>query len=49
MRLLAVGLSHRTAPIELREYVDFSRSGIEAALQALAVRGTGAEAAVLST
>jgi glutamyl-tRNA reductase len=49
MRLLAVGLSHRTAPIDLREAVDFSRSGIDRALQALAARGAGSEAAVLST
>jgi glutamyl-tRNA reductase len=49
MRLFAVGLSHRTAPIDLREAVDFSRSGLDAALQALAARAAGSEAAVLST
>ena len=27
MRLFAVGLSHRTAPVELRESVDFARKG----------------------
>jgi glutamyl-tRNA reductase len=49
MRLLAVGLSHRTAPVELRECVDFARGGLDAALTALAARGVGAEAVVLST
>ena len=42
MRLFAVGLSHRTAPVELREWVDFSRGGADAALSALAGRGIGA-------
>jgi glutamyl-tRNA reductase len=49
MRLLAVGISHRTAPVELRESVDFSRSGIETALAALSARGVGRELVVLST
>jgi glutamyl-tRNA reductase len=49
MRLFAVGLSHRTAPVELREAVDFSRGGAEAALSALAARGVGREFVVLST
>ncbi len=49
MRLFAVGLSHRTAPVELRECVDFTRGGVEAALSALAARGVGREAVVLST
>ncbi len=49
MRLVAVGLSHRTAPIELRETVDFARAGVEAALSALAARGIGRELVVLST
>ena len=49
MRLFAVGLSHRTAPVELRECVDFSRKGIEAALGELASRGVGRELVVLST
>ncbi len=48
MRLFAVGVSHRTAPIELRETVDFSRGGIDRALTTLAARGIG-EAVVLST
>ena len=49
MRLFAVGLSHRTAPVELRECVDFARGGVEAALAALAARGVGRELVVLST
>ena len=49
MRLFAVGLSHRTAPVELRERVDFARGGVEAALSALASRGIAHELVVLST
>ena len=49
MRLFAVGLSHRTAPVELRESVDFSRKGLDAALAELASRGIGRELVVLST
>ena len=49
MRLLAVGLSHRTAPVELRELVDFARGGLDVALAALAARGVTREAVVLST
>jgi glutamyl-tRNA reductase len=49
MRLFAVGLSHRTAPVELRESVDFSRKGLDAALTELASRGIGRELVVLST
>ena len=48
-RLFAVGLSHRTAPVELRESVDFSRGGAADALSALAGRGIGKELVVLST
>jgi glutamyl-tRNA reductase len=49
MRLFAVGLSHRTAPIELRERVDFSRLGLSDALEALARRNIAREMAILST
>jgi glutamyl-tRNA reductase len=49
MRLLAVGISHRTAPVELREAVDFARAGLESALTALAALGVGSEAVVLAT
>src|SRR6266446_5595639 len=48
MHLLLVGLSHRTAPIELRERVDF-QGRLEPALRALAARGSAIEAVVLST
>jgi glutamyl-tRNA reductase len=47
--LLAVGISHRTASVELRESVDFARRGLEAALTAFAARGVSTEAVVLST
>jgi glutamyl-tRNA reductase len=49
MRLLTVGVSHRTAPVELRETVDFARGGLEPALSALASRRIGRELVVLST
>jgi glutamyl-tRNA reductase len=49
MRLFAVGLSHRTAPVDLRERIDFARGGVDAALAALATRGIGHERVVLST
>ena len=49
MRLFAVGISHRTAPVELRECLDFSRRGLDAALAALGARNLAREAVVLST
>src|ERR1043166_3007373 len=49
MRLLLVGLSHRTAPVELRERVDFQARGVAEALSALAGRGSTREAAIVST
>lgn len=49
MRLFAVGISHRTAPVELRECVDFARRGLGTALAALAARNVTREAVVLST
>jgi glutamyl-tRNA reductase len=49
MRLLAIGLSHRTAPVELRECVDFSRAGLDVALEELSARRLGPEMVVLST
>ena len=48
MHLLLVGLSHRTAPVDLRERVDF-QGRLDAALRALAARGSTLEAVVLST
>ena len=48
-RLLVVGLSHKTAPIDVRERVAFADSDLEAALKrATAIRGVG-EAMILST
>jgi glutamyl-tRNA reductase len=49
MRLFAVGISHRTAPVELRESVDFARRGLDAALTAFAARNLAHEAVVVST
>jgi glutamyl-tRNA reductase len=49
VRLFAVGLSHRTASVELRESVDFCRRGAADALRSLAERGIGRELVVLST
>ncbi|MGH9408611.1 MAG: glutamyl-tRNA reductase, partial [Vicinamibacterales bacterium] len=49
MRLFAVGISHRTAPVALRERVDFAARGVEAALGSLAERRLAREAVVLST
>src|SRR6187200_746623 len=49
MHLLLVGISHKTAPVELRERVDFHVRGINTALGALATRGSTREAVVLST
>ena len=52
MHLLLVGISHKTAPIDLRERVDFQARGVELALRTLAARkpgGQASELAVLST
>src|SRR2546423_4694721 len=49
MHLLLVGISHRTAPVDVRERVDFSARGVGAALAALAGRGSTREAAIVST
>src|ERR1700680_4543881 len=49
MHLLLVGISHRTAPVELREQVDFQARGVESALRALGARGSARETVVLST
>jgi glutamyl-tRNA reductase len=52
MHLLLVGISHHTAPVELRERVDFQARGLEHTLRALAARaptGANGEIAVLST
>ncbi|HUK32872.1 MAG TPA: glutamyl-tRNA reductase [Vicinamibacterales bacterium] len=52
MHLLLVGISHRTAPVDVRERVDFQARGVELALRTLAARKAGGntgEIAVLST
>jgi glutamyl-tRNA reductase len=49
MQLLLVGVSHRTAPVELRERLDFSARGIDRALTALAGAPAHHEAAIVST
>jgi glutamyl-tRNA reductase len=49
MQLLLVGISHRTAPIELRERIDFQARGIDETLRTLAARGSAREAVVVST
>src|SRR4051794_17260815 len=49
MHLLLVGISHRTAPVELRERVDFAARGLPAALAALSERRSTQEAIVVST
>ena len=49
MQLLLVGVSHRTAPIELRERLDFSARGVDRALTALSGTGAHREATIVST
>jgi glutamyl-tRNA reductase len=49
VRLLIVGISHQTAPVELRERVDFQARGLAETLRALAARGSTREAVVVST
>ena len=49
MQLLLVGVSHRTAPVELRERLDFSARGVDRALAALAGSPTHHEATIVST
>ena len=49
MQLLLVGVSHRTAPIELRERLDFSARGVDRALTALSGANAHHEATIVST
>ncbi len=49
MHLLLVGASHRTAPVELRERLDFCSRGLDRAIAALATRPSAHEAVVVST
>jgi glutamyl-tRNA reductase len=49
MSILLVGLNHRTAPVELREQLAFTREGVSTALMLLRNRFPTAEAAIIST
>jgi len=49
MQLLLVGVSHRTAPIELRERLDFSARGVDRALTALSNVAAQHEVTIVST
>src|SRR5918994_6282914 len=49
MHLLLVGVSHRTAPIEVRERLDFSARGVDRALTALSGSSAHHEATIIST
>ena len=49
MHLFLLGVSHKTAPVDLRERLDFSSRDVGAAVEALATRSSAAESVVLST
>ena len=49
MHIVAVGLNHKTAPVELRERVSFAEAELSGVLTSLLGRGTFAETTVLST
>jgi glutamyl-tRNA reductase len=49
VHLFLLGVSHRTAPVDLRERLDFSSRDVGAAVEALAARSSAAESVVLST
>jgi glutamyl-tRNA reductase len=49
VHLFLLGVSHRTAPVDLRERLDFSSRDVGAAVEALATRSSAAESVVLST
>src|SRR5688572_29803935 len=49
MHLFLIGVSHRTAPVEVRERLDFSSRDVGAAVEVLATRSSSAESVVLST
>lgn len=49
MHLYLLGVSHRTAPVELRERLDFSSRDVGAAVEALTARTSASETVVLST
>ncbi|MGE5609523.1 MAG: glutamyl-tRNA reductase [Bacillota bacterium] len=47
--MLLIGLNHRTAPVEIREQLAFSRDGVATALMLFRSQFPGSEAAILST
>jgi len=49
MALLALGINHKTAPVEIREKVAFAPEAVPEALRELTRRGTISEGAILST
>ena len=49
MHLFLLGVSHRTAPVDLREKLDFSSRDVGAAVEALVTQSSAAESVVLST
>jgi glutamyl-tRNA reductase len=49
MHVFLLGVSHQTAPIEVRERLDFSSRDVGAAVETLAARYSAGEAVVLST
>lgn len=49
MHLFLLGVSHKTAPVDLRERLDFSSRDLGAAVEALGARASAAESVVLST
>jgi glutamyl-tRNA reductase len=49
MHLFLVGVSHKTAPVDVRERLDFSSRDLGAAVEALATCPSAAESVVLST
>jgi glutamyl-tRNA reductase len=49
MHLILVGISHKTAPVELRERIDFHAQGLAESARTLADRGSTREVVVVST
>ena len=49
MHLVLLGVSHKTAPVDLRERLDFSSRDVGAAVEALATTSAAIESVVLST
>jgi glutamyl-tRNA reductase len=49
VRVFLLGVSHKTAPVELRERLDFSSRDVGAAVEALAAKSSAVESVLLST